>query len=118
VDVGAIRSSHFQIAGFSRTYADFYVGFGLFVSVFLLLSAVLAWQLGSASMETLRRMRATAWALALCFGAVAVLSWRYFFSIPIAFSFAITVCLVVAAWRSAGAAPHTLAADAPGATQR
>ena len=100
VDLGAIRSTHFHIAGFSRTYADFYVGFGLQVSVLLLLAGILAWQLGSVSMETLREMRATAWALALGFGAVTVLSWRYFFSIPIAFSSAITVCLVIAAWRA------------------
>jgi hypothetical protein len=118
VDLGAIRSSQFHIAGFSRTYADFYVGFGLFVSVFLLLAAILAWQLGSVPMETLRQMRITAWALSLCFGAVAVLSWRYFFSIPIAFSSAITVCLVVAGWRSARAASPILAADASRATRR
>ena len=113
VDLGAICSSQFHIAGFSRTYADFYVGFGLFVSVFLLLAAILAWQLGSLPTETLRQMRMTAWALALCFGAVASLSWKYFFSIPIAFSSAITVCLVVAGWRSAGAASPILAGDAP-----
>jgi hypothetical protein len=40
VDLGSIRSSHFRVLGFSRTYWDFYVGFGLFVSVFLLLAAV------------------------------------------------------------------------------
>ena len=45
VDLGSMRSTHFYIMGFSRTYWDFYVGFGLFVSVFLLLAVVLAWQL-------------------------------------------------------------------------
>ena len=38
VDLGSMRSTHFYIMGFSRTYWDFYVGFGLFVSVFLLLA--------------------------------------------------------------------------------
>ena len=47
VDIGSMRSTHFYIMGFSRTYWDFYVGFGLFVSVFLLLAVVLAWQLGA-----------------------------------------------------------------------
>ena len=37
VDLGPMRSSHFDVLGFSRTYRDFYVGFGLFVSLFLLL---------------------------------------------------------------------------------
>ena len=103
VDLGAIRSSHFKVMGFSRTYWDFYVGFGLIVSAFLLLAAILAWQLGSLPTQTLPLVRTTAWALSLCFAAVTVLSWMYFFIIPIAFSSLITVCLVVAAWRSARA---------------
>ena len=49
VDLGSMRSTHFYIMGFSRTYWDFYVGFGLFVSAFLLLAVVLAWQLGGPS---------------------------------------------------------------------
>jgi len=69
--------------------------------VFLLFAAVLAWQLGSLPAETLARLRGTAWAFALCFAAVTVLSWRYFFIAPIVFSIVITVCLIAAAWRSA-----------------
>jgi hypothetical protein len=104
VDLGAIQSSHFMVMGFRRTYWDFYVGFGLFVSVFLLLAAILAWQLGSLPSQSLRLLRGTAWALALCFAAATVLSWMYVFTIPIAFCAAITVCLTLAAWRSAAAA--------------
>ena len=100
VDVGAMRSSHFTILGFSRTYWDFYVGFGLFVSVFLLLAAVLAWQLGNLTRQTFPLVRSTAWTLALCFAAVTLLSWMYFFTIPIAFASVITVCLLAAAWLS------------------
>jgi hypothetical protein len=39
--------------------------------------------------------------LSLSFAAVTVLSWMYFFTIPIVFSGVITVCLVVAMLRSA-----------------
>ena len=102
VDTTAMRSSHFQVLGFSRTYWDFYVGFGLDVSVFLLLAAVLAWQLGGLPAQTLPLMRGTAWVLVLCFAAISVLSWMYFFTIPLVFSIVITVCLAAAAWRSAG----------------
>ena len=101
VDLGSMRSTHFDILGSSRTYWDFYVGFGLFVSMFLLLAVVLAWQLGGLPPETLALMRGTAWTFAVCFAAIAVLSWRYFFIIPIVFSMLITVCLIGAAWRSA-----------------
>ena len=99
--LSSMRSIHFEVQGFSRTYWDLFVGAGLFVSVFLLFAAVLAWQLGGLSAETLARMRPTAWALALCFVAVTILSWKYFFLVPIVFSLLITVCLVVAAWLSA-----------------
>ena len=98
VDLGSMRSTHFYIMGFSRTYWDFYVGFGLFVSVFLLLALVLAWQLGRLPPESLALMRGTAWAFALCFAAITVLSWKYFFIIPIVFSALITLCLTAAAW--------------------
>jgi hypothetical protein len=86
--------------GFSRTYWDFYVGFGLFVSVFLLLAVVLAWQLGGLPPESLARMRGTAWTFALCFAAISVLAWKYFFILPIVFSIAVTLCLTAAAWLS------------------
>jgi hypothetical protein len=98
--LGSMRSIHFDIQGFSRTYWDFFVGFGLFVTVFLLFAAVLAWQLGGLPAETFPRMRGIAWALALCFAAVTVLSWRYFFIVPIVFSIVITACLISAAWLS------------------
>src|SRR6202050_5811773 len=82
VDLGSMRSTHFDILGSSRTYWDFYVGFGLFVSMFLLLAVVLAWQLGRLPPESLALMRGTAWAFALCFAAITVLSWKYLFIIP------------------------------------
>jgi hypothetical protein len=100
VDLGSIQSTHFSVMGFSRTYWDFYVGFGLFVSVFLLLAVVLAWQLGGLPPATLALMRGTAWTFALCFAAITVLSWKYFFIIPIVFSAVITLCLTAAAWLS------------------
>jgi hypothetical protein len=46
-------------------------------------------------------MRGTAWALALCFLAMTILSWRYFFILPIVFLTVISVCLIAAARLSA-----------------
>ncbi|HEY2120542.1 MAG TPA: hypothetical protein VGH37_15235, partial [Candidatus Acidoferrum sp.] len=40
--VASMQTIHFEVQGFSRTYWDFYVGFGLFVSVLLFLAAVIA----------------------------------------------------------------------------
>ncbi len=65
--LGLMRSVHFDAQGFTRTYWDFFSAFGLFFSVFLLFSAVLAWLLGGFPAETLVRVRSIAWALAICF---------------------------------------------------
>jgi len=98
--VASMKSIHFNITGFSRSYWDFFVGFGLYLTVFLLFAAVLAWQLGGVAIETLARMRLIAWAFAICFAVITVLSWKFFFAIPLVFSFLITVSLILGAWRS------------------
>jgi len=96
-----MRSIHFDVQGFSRTYWDLFVAAGFSVGVFYLFAAVLAWQLGGLPAETLAVMRVTVWAFAFCLGAITVVSWRHLFSIPIAFSIVITLCSTAAAWFSA-----------------
>jgi hypothetical protein len=98
--LGSMRSIHFNVQGFNRTYWDLFVAAGFCVGVFYFFSAILAWQLGGLPAETLARMRGIRWAFALCFAAITVVSWRYLFVIPIAFSAVITVCLISAAWLS------------------
>ena len=98
--VASMHSIHFDAQGFNRTYWDFFVGAGFSVSVFLLFATILAWQLSRSSANTLALMRGTTWAFALCFAGITVVSWRYFFTIPIVLSFLITVCLTAAAWLS------------------
>src|ERR1700721_3037432 len=103
VDVllGSMRSIHFDVQGFNRTYWDLFEAAGFSVGVFYLFAAILAWQLGGLPEATMALMRGTAWAFALCFAAITVVSWRYLFILPIAFSIVITLCLAVAAWLSA-----------------
>ena len=79
--ISSMRSIRFNANGFERSYWDFFVGFGLFVSV-------------------LMAMRVSAWGFVVCFAAVAYLSWRYFFTVPVVFSIVILLCLAVAAWIS------------------
>ena len=99
--IGIMQSVHFNAQGFNRSYWDFFSAFGFFFSVFLLFSAVLAWQLGGVSAaSTSKFTRQTAWALAICFVVLTALNWIFAFTIPIAFSSVITVCLVAGAWLS------------------
>jgi hypothetical protein len=98
--LGSMRSIHFEVQGFQRTYWDLFLAAGFSVGVFYLFAAVLAWQLGGLPAETLARLRGVAWTFSLCFAAITVVSWRYLFILPIAFSITITVCLLSAAWLS------------------
>jgi hypothetical protein len=98
--LASMRSIHFDMQGFDRTYWDFFVAAGFSVGVLYLFAAILAWRLGSLPPATLALMRGTAWAFALCFAVITFLSWRYLFVIPIVFSALVTVCLIAAAWLS------------------
>jgi len=96
--VADMQKIHFNAQGFDRSYWDFFVGFGLFVSVFLLFAAILAWQLSGMKAEILAMIPAVKWSLALCFIGITILSWKYFFVVPVVFSSVIMLCLIVAAW--------------------
>jgi len=94
VDPHVLQAAHFNVLGSNRTYWDFYVGFGLSISVLLLLPALIAWQLGA---PEARQFRGMAWLLVVLFAAITILDCVFFFVIPIAFSGAITLCLAAAA---------------------
>jgi hypothetical protein len=98
--VASMQSIHFDVMGSSRTYWDLFLGAGYCVGLFYLFAALLAWQLGGLPAGGRAAMRATTWGFALCFAAIAVLSWRYLFIIPLAFSILIALCLTAAAWLS------------------
>jgi hypothetical protein len=99
--LGSMRSMHFDVQGFSRTYWDLFVAAGFSVGVFYFFSAILSWQLGGLPAEVLARMRGITWAFALCFAAITMVSWTYLFILPIVFALVITLCLTTAAWLSA-----------------
>ena len=100
--VQSMKSIHFNVNGADRTYWDFFVGLGLFVTLLMLFASIIAWQFGSLPSEILAAMRVGAWGFAICFAVVAYLSWRYFFIVPVVFSIAIFLCLAAAAWLSGG----------------
>ena len=96
-----MQSVHFDALGFNRTYWDFFSAFGLYFSVFLLVAAVLAWQLGESAAASANTFALRiAWTLAISFVAVTALTCRYAFTVPLVFSIVITLCLIAAAWLS------------------
>jgi hypothetical protein len=94
----SMRSIHFDLQGFDRTYWDLFLAAGFTVGLLYFFAAILAWQLGGLAPEILRRIRVVTWTFAICFGAITIVSWKYLFIVPIVFSTAITLCLALAAW--------------------
>ena len=77
------------------TYGRFYVGFGLFVTVFFLFEAWLALFAARLTLREPSTSRSLAAALALAQLACLLLSLRYFSTPPVIFS---TITLVLFAW--------------------
>jgi hypothetical protein len=94
----AMNSVHFQIGGSSFSYGGFYIGFGLFVTAYLLFSAALAWQLGTLSLNHPEYIGPIGWSFFLVQIASLVLSWIYFSLPPALFSALIAACLGWASW--------------------
>jgi hypothetical protein len=106
--LGAMKSHSFDADGFKRTYWDFYFGFGVIISAFVLMQAVVLWQLGSLAKVDALRVRPIVASFCVTFIVNAVLSWKYFFAIPVVMSVAISICLALAfvmAGRSQAARP-------------
>ena len=98
--LASMHSMRFDVPGFSRTYWDFYLAGGYSVDVFLLFSAVLAWQLSGLPADTLKSLRCITWAFALCFAGITALACMYLFIPPIVFSAVVTLTLATGAWIS------------------
>ena len=96
-----MRSFTFDVMGRSRTYLDFYVGFGHYISVLLVLQAALLWQLAAATRAGSVRALVASFLIASIAGAAVVSI--YMFVIPIVMSWTISICLAMALRRQRGA---------------
>ena len=88
----------FEVQGVTRSYWDFFSGFGFFCTGFLLFCAVLAWQLSTLPPEMLQRLTLVRWAFATCFVCLTLVTWRYVFAAPMAFTAVVAIALLLAAW--------------------
>jgi hypothetical protein len=96
--VGLMRSFHFEVAGSRRTFWDFYLGFGLMLSLFQLLESVVLWLLAGLAADLPARVRPFVLVFLAANVAQLVLVLRFFFLPPIVLSVALTLCLGLAAW--------------------
>lgn len=99
----AMANVHFQVRGRDYSYGGFYVGFGLFNSVFLLYAGFLAWRLGELDARNPLAAAALGWGLCAVMLASLALCWMYFNMVAVTFSAVLAVCLGWAAWQGTGA---------------
>lgn len=104
----SMTSVHFQVRGKDYTYGNFYRGFGLFNSIFLLFSAVLAWHLGALAARDPQAIGIVGWAFCLAMVGSLILCWAYFNPIATTFSALVAICLGWAAWLVQGLAAATI----------
>jgi hypothetical protein len=97
----AMQGVHFDAAGHSRSYWEFYQGFGLAISVLLALQAVLLWQLAALA-RTGQDYRIAALAHLLAFLGLAAIAYRYLFALPLWLALTIAACLAAALLQPAG----------------
>ena len=94
--VASMRTT-FSVHGQTRSYWDFFSGFGFFCTGLLLFASVLAWQLGGLPSSVLQTLMLVRWAFAVCFVALTALTWRYFFPAPTVFSALVSAALILGA---------------------
>lgn len=86
----------FDAMGASRSYLDFYMGFGWSISIAMVLQTILLWQLASLARTNARGVRPMIAGFALATVASGVIAWRFIFPLPALFSAALVIALVIA----------------------
>lgn len=106
--VDAMHRQRFDVMGSSRSYGDFYVGFGLIISTLMFAEAVLLWFLAGLAKTDARRLRPLIATFAIAYAINAVLGWKYFFAVPLVFAVAIALTLAWAFVTARGETASTL----------
>jgi hypothetical protein len=92
--VDTMKAHQFLVMGSPRTYWDFFFGYGLILSVCLLVQGVLFWQLGEIAKSQPKLILPIVAAFTLSFVATTIIAGRYFFLAPAVTEVIIAGCLV------------------------
>jgi hypothetical protein len=94
--IEAMKSTRFEVMGNMRSYWDFYIGFGLIISGFLALQAVVLWQLASLARRDAKQVRPIVAVFFASFVVNAVIAWTFFFWVALVLAAAAAMCLGLA----------------------
>ena len=98
--LNAMKSTHFDVMGASRSFWDLFFGFGLIISVSSLLQSVLLWQLAGLATIDPGRLRPIVAVFFFANLGYTFLAWRYFFIPPFVGAVLISVVLGLAYLRA------------------
>ena len=98
--VQSMTAHRFDVMGMQRSIQDFYFGFGISISVFMLAQAIVLWLIAAQAKLDAPRMRPFIAVFLLAFVANAIIAAVYFFAVPCAMASIIAICLL-AAWITA-----------------
>ncbi len=96
VAYAAMQANQFLLLGHLRSYADFYRGLGLGVTISLTVEAIAFWLLGELAKTYAREIRPILATFVLGYLALTVNSWTYFFIGPVIAEILIALCLGLA----------------------
>ena len=94
--IETMKSHHFAVMGSVRSYWDFLFGYGLFVTIALLVQAILFWRLAAFAETNPAWTEPIVGLFCLNFVGVAIVSWKYFFIAPAVGELLIAACLALA----------------------
>ena len=92
----AMRSVRFDTMGASRSYLDFYMGFGYSISVTQVMLAILLWQLATLARANAVSVRPMIAVIIMAVVAGAVIAWLCIFPLPALLSLVQLASLVAA----------------------
>jgi hypothetical protein len=90
-----MKSYHMAFSGVSRSYYDFFMGFGYSLSVGMFLQAILLWLLASLAKRHPADVRPFVGAFFLASLVGVGISWKFIFPVPVIFGLVLTACIGV-----------------------
>ena len=92
-----MKTVHFDTMGANRSYYDFFIGFGISLSLSMITQACVLWCLASLADREPARLRPVIMVFLASSVVGAVIAWHYIFPVPALFSLVLTATLAMAA---------------------
>ncbi len=96
VAYAAMKVNHFQVMGLDRSYWFFFIGFGLCMTVSMVMEATVFWLLAGNTETAGLKLRPILAVFTAGYAALTVLAGLFFFPIPAIWGLVVVACLLAA----------------------